>query len=117
MRVSRGLPYRAAPHLLQGLWLEQAGVCPLCDRSFNAGGLRPVVDHDHSTGAIRGLLCQNCNLRLGHFEAFERSSFEREQRFGTFGVRARAYLVAAKSRGWDQELGESQHTYGPQIAV
>ncbi|MGH2377276.1 MAG: endonuclease domain-containing protein [Candidatus Limnocylindria bacterium] len=118
MKVPRGLPYRAPPHVLHGLWLEQAGVCPLCERSFDGAAMRPVVDHDHATGVVRGLLCQNCNLRLGHFERFRASDLAREARYGAFGIRASAYLAAAGRRDPDRQIRETEpHAYGVQIAV
>ena len=46
---------------------EQGGVCAVCFRPPNAGR-RMAVDHDHNTGAIRGLLCNSCNLALGHLQ-------------------------------------------------
>lgn len=43
--------------------LEQNGVCEICKQLTD--GISLAVDHDHSTGQIRGLLCANCNQALG----------------------------------------------------
>lgn len=52
---------------------EQGGVCAICKRpaSLPGRGQRRkrtfAGDHDHNTGAIRGVLCGNCNTALGQF--------------------------------------------------
>lgn len=38
-------------------------ICVICGSNENL-----TVDHDHSTGMVRGALCNNCNLGLGHFK-------------------------------------------------
>lgn len=44
----------------------QEGRCAICTAS-EAGGMGDFhVDHCHSSGKVRGLLCHNCNLLLGH---------------------------------------------------
>jgi len=52
---------------------SQKGVCALCgqeekehDHRFKFKR-RLAVDHNHSTGKIRGLLCARCNKGIGHF--------------------------------------------------
>lgn len=51
------------------LLVEQGGLCAICRRpETHARGGRawPLsVDHDHVTGKVRGLLCNNCNRGLG----------------------------------------------------
>jgi Recombination endonuclease VII len=44
---------------------RQGGACGICERPFTR---TPCVDHCHITGWVRGLLCQGCNLALGHLE-------------------------------------------------
>lgn len=48
----------------------QNGMCAICGLELDKDALgqeRLMVDHDHDTDAIRGLLCRNCNIGLGHF--------------------------------------------------
>lgn len=43
----------------------QDDVCAIC-RNGNDGARQLSIDHDHETGAIRGLLCDRCNPMLGY---------------------------------------------------
>jgi hypothetical protein len=54
-----GITAAAADALLD----QQGGLCAIC-RAAPA----VHVDHDHATGAVRALLCFNCNGGLGQFK-------------------------------------------------
>ena len=44
------------------MYNRQNGRCPICTKLFDSRGGRWVhIDHDHTTGTIRGLLCNHCN--------------------------------------------------------
>jgi len=80
MREYNGSPAKKASnrksHLKRkyGLTLEafdallaaQGGGCAICGKPEPDN-----VDHDHVTGRVRGILCWNCNIGVGHFEDSE----------------------------------------------
>jgi hypothetical protein len=45
--------------------LEQNNSCAVCERQPTDFKRKFSIDHDHKTGEIRGLLCDNCNHALG----------------------------------------------------
>lgn len=46
----------------------QNGLCAICKQPFGLMPLDPVLDHNHATGAIRGVLHRCCNSVLGKLE-------------------------------------------------
>jgi hypothetical protein len=59
--------YGITPEEYTGLLEKQSGACAIClsfsSKVTRAGTLH--VDHNHTTGAVRGLLCHHCNTSLG----------------------------------------------------
>lgn len=53
----------------ESMFNSQGGVCAICGEKPRGEGRfgRLVVDHNHSTGMIRKLLCSSCNRALGWF--------------------------------------------------
>ena len=49
------------------LLAKQRGVCAICENTC-LSGKQLAVDHDHTMGFIRGLLCMKCNRSLGGFD-------------------------------------------------
>jgi len=60
--------YRLDPVEYERLRTLQNGLCAICGKPPTAKKKFLSVDHDHETGLVRGLLCFNCNLALGHFQ-------------------------------------------------
>ena len=43
---------------------EQNNKCTICDKEFKSIRVT-FIDHDHTNGKVRGLLCPKCNNLLG----------------------------------------------------
>ena len=49
------------------MYTKQNGCCKICNKHRDSFSKDLAVDHCHTTGEIRGLLCANCNTALGLF--------------------------------------------------
>lgn len=56
--------YRLTLAEYEDMVTQQAGLCAICRKPQKRGG-KLFVDHSHTTGRVRGLLCTLCNSFLG----------------------------------------------------
>ena len=63
MKYTKGIDLTRYEEILE----IQGGKCAICGTTDtgNKKSERFCVDHDHETGAVRGLLCTHCNFLLG----------------------------------------------------
>jgi hypothetical protein len=52
--------YKINRYDLLELWKQQCRKCAICGQRCE-----PHIDHDHRTGRVRGILCNQCNLAIG----------------------------------------------------
>lgn len=57
--------YGVTPEQVDRMEIQQGGVCAICEGPPSGPGQRLHVDHDHVSGAVRGLLCSKCNTAIG----------------------------------------------------
>jgi hypothetical protein len=62
-RKRKGMVF-APGQTVESMKAEQGGKCAICPNLLE--GRNCHVDHCHTTGRVRALLCSGCNLMLGH---------------------------------------------------
>lgn len=52
----------------EAILASQGFACAICKTELLLKDRRTHIDHDHRTGAVRGLLCSDCNTGLGFYK-------------------------------------------------
>lgn len=50
------------------LFTKQNGLCAICKSTKSTNSKKFHIDHNHTNGKVRALLCNHCNIGLGHFK-------------------------------------------------
>ena len=65
--MQRKYYYGLTPESGEKLFLAQGKRCAICRTDAPKGRGVWHLDHEHTTGKVRGFLCQQCNSGLGQF--------------------------------------------------
>lgn len=59
--------YSISMEQLEQMFVSQEGKCAICTKEFKHWS-KMHVDHNHTTGKVRQLLCASCNTGIGFFK-------------------------------------------------
>ena len=59
--------YKLNHNDIREMLIKQGGKCAICKKPL----VKFCVDHDHSTGKVRGILCHRCNILIGGWDDSE----------------------------------------------
>lgn len=62
---SRYRTYKLNEELFNKMLYNQNNQCAICHNEFKLNK-KTFIDHNHTTGKVRGLLCPKCNILLGN---------------------------------------------------
>ena len=83
--------YRLTPDQFNSMWDNQDGRCAICEVEMKPRGRdleSACVDHNHSTGEVRALLCRRCNHGIGHLQdspEVMRAALKYLEKYGSYG--------------------------------
>lgn len=63
--ATRKFKYGLDPHAFNEMLVEQEFRCDICQDELEIIKWKYAIDHNHSTGEVRGILCKHCNTTLG----------------------------------------------------
>jgi hypothetical protein len=110
--------YKLTIEMYERIAEHQGYVCYVCALPEPVKGRRLAVDHDHTTGEVRGLLCSRCNPALGKLErAFVRYGIHKTCNFISWFTRLAEYArttpaekaLGYKHFGWIGRVGTKAH--------
>ena len=61
-RKKASVRYGVSPNEYDKMFNEQQGHCLICETPMGT----PYIDHCHNSFGVRGMLCNSCNLIIGH---------------------------------------------------
>jgi len=107
--------YGLSPQDIKDILKSQKGRCAVCRKKIpNSWGNGMAIDHDHKTGAVRGILCPLCNTGLGSLQdnprilirALQYLLRETPRRLLLRPLRPRKYLQGAQGVLRETESGQ-----------